>query len=319
MSCTGWRDSVQNMDTSIKMSVIKKDRAMEKIGFIGLGIMGKPMCLNILKAGFSVTAYNRTATKTMDVINAGAKAAESPAQVADQSDIIITMVTDTPDVQQVILGKNGVIAGIRSGSVVIDMSTISPSATRFIAAQLRKKNVDMLDAPVSGGDKGAIAGTLAIMVGGKQDVFNRCLPVLQVMGKTITLMGDHGQGQTVKLCNQILVSVTNLAVCEAILLAHKAGVNPQLMINATKDGAAGSWQLSNLGPKMVVRDFEPGFMIDLQQKDLKLALQAADEMQLSLPALGLVHQLFHSCQSYSEGREGTQALIKALERLSNLT
>ena len=289
---------------------------MEKIGFIGLGIMGQPMCLNLLKAGFKVTAFNRTRDKITDVIKAGAREAESPSEAASTSDIIITIVTDTPDVREVILGERGVLSGAAPGNVIIDMSTISPSATREIAQKCGEKGVDMLDAPVSGGDSGAIAGTLAIMVGGKKPVFERCLPVLEAMGKSITHTGDHGMGQTVKLCNQILVSVTNMAVCEAILFARSAGMDPETMITATKNGAAGSWQLSNLGPKMANRDFAPGFMVDLQQKDLRLALEAAREMTLPVPALGLVHQLFIGCQAAGEGREGTQALIKSLERLS---
>jgi 3-hydroxyisobutyrate dehydrogenase len=289
---------------------------MENIGFIGLGIMGKPMCLNLLKSGYSVTAYNRTKSKMDEIVRKGAKAADSPGQVADRSDIIITIVTDSPDVEEVILGKEGVIHGVKTGSVVIDMSTISPLVTRTIARKLNEKGAEMLDAPVSGGDTGAKAGTLAIMVGGKKDAFEKCLPVFEVLGKSITHVGDHGMGQTVKLCNQILVSVTNMAVCEALLFAKKSGVDPTVMIEATKNGAAGSWQLSNLAPKMVVRDFAPGFMIDLQQKDLRLTLESACEMHLPLPALSLVHQLFAGCQSVGEGSEGTQALIKSLERLS---
>lgn len=289
---------------------------MEKIGFIGLGIMGKPMALNLIKAGFEVTVWNRTASKMDELVSAGAASASSPAEVAEQSDIIITIVSDTPDVQEVILGDNGIINTVRAGSVVIDMSTISPSVTKDIAAALAEKEVDMLDAPVSGGDSGAIAGTLAIMVGGKKEVVERCRPVFEAMGKTITHVGGNGQGQTVKLCNQILVSVTNLAVCEAITLAETAGVDPHVMVEATKNGAAGSWQLANLGPKMADRDFDPGFRIDLQQKDLRLALEAIGELELSSPALALVHQLFNSNLSNGEKAEGTQALIKSLQRLN---
>ena len=291
---------------------------MEKIGFVGLGIMGKPMCLNLLKAGFSVTAYNRTESKLAEVVNAGARAATSPKEVAEKSDIIITIVSDSPDVQQVILGENGVIYGLAPNSVVIDMSTISPSVTKEIALHLAEKNVEMLDAPVSGGDTGAIAGTLAIMVGGKKEVVKRCKPVFEALGKTITHVGTNGMGQTVKLCNQILVSVTNMATCEAVLFAKKSGVNPHLMVEATKNGAAGSWQLANLGPKMVDRDFTPGFMINLQQKDLRLAIEAAREMHLPAPALNFVHQLFAGNQANGEGQEGTQALIKSLERLAGM-
>lgn len=289
---------------------------MDKIGFVGLGIMGKPMCLNLLKAGFEVTAWNRTSAKIDDVVSAGAMAASSPQAVAEQSDVIITIVSDSPDVQQVILGDNGIIHGARPGSVVIDMSTISPGVTRDITKALAEKEVEMLDAPVSGGDTGAINGTLAIMVGGKKDVVDRCMPVFQAMGKSITHVGENGMGQTVKLCNQILVSVTNMAVCEAITFATASGVDPKIMVEATKNGAAGSWQLSNLGPKMADRDFAPGFMIDLQQKDLRLALEAARATQVATPALGLVHQLFVGNQANGEGQEGTQALVKSIERLA---
>ena len=288
---------------------------MEKIGFIGLGIMGKPMSLNLLKAGFSVIVYNRTAAKADELVEAGAQKASTPAEVAEKSDIIITIVSDTPDVQEVILGKNGVIEGVNPGSVVIDMSTISPAVTKEIAAKLKEKNVEMLDASVSGGDTGAINGTLAIMVGGNKKSFDRCRPVFEAMGKTITYVGGNSMGQTTKLCNQILVTVTNMAVSEAVLFAQKAGLDANVMVEATKGGAAGSWQLANLGPKMVAEDFAPGFMIDLQQKDLRLVLEAAREMNLPLPAAGYVNQLFAGNQNRGEGRLGTQALIKSIKRI----
>ncbi len=274
------------------------------------------MCLNLLKAGFPLTVYNRTTSRSDEVVAAGAGRADSPQQVAEKSDIIITMVTDSPDVEQVIMAANGVLNGLKAGSVVIDMSTISPSVTRHLAEEIRQRGCSMLDAPVSGGDVGAKAGTLAIMVGGDAQVLERCRPVLQAMGKTITHVGGPGMGQTVKLCNQILVSVTNLAVSEAVRFAQQAGVDPLTMIEATKNGAAGSWQLSNLGPRMAQEDFAPGFMIDLQQKDLRLALQAAYEMQLPMPAVAMVHQLFSACQARGQGREGTQALIKSLRALA---
>lgn len=289
---------------------------METIGFIGLGIMGRPMCTNLLKAGFSVTAWNRTPSRLQPVLEAGAKAAGSPKEVAENSGIIITIVSDSPDVKQVILSDEGVIHGVKPGSVVIDMSTISPAVTRGIAAALAKKNVHMLDAPVSGGDTGAINGTLAIMVGGEETTFERCLPVFEAMGKSITRVGESGMGQTVKLCNQMLVTITNMAVCEAVTFAKASGLDPHIMIEAIKNGAAGSWQLSNLGPKMADRDFAPGFSIDLQQKDLRLALEAARETKVATPALGLVHQLFIGNQAHGEGVEGTQALVKSIERLA---
>ncbi len=290
---------------------------MNKIGFIGLGIMGKPMALNLMKAGFELIVYNRTESRMAELIEQGAVGANSPKEVAEKSDIIITIVSDTPDVEDVILGELGVIHGVKAGSVVIDMSTISPSATKEIALKLKEKNADMLDAPVSGGDTGAINGTLAIMAGGEKEVLDRCMPLLNAMGKTITHTGTNGMGQVVKLCNQILVSVTNMAVSEAVLFAQKSGVDPHTMIEATKGGAAGSWQLANLGPKMVDEDFAPGFMIDLQQKDLRLVLDAASQINLPLPALSYVHQMYTSNQANGEGKEGTQALYKSVKRLSD--
>jgi len=289
---------------------------MEKIGFVGLGIMGKPMALNLLKAGFDLIAYNRTEDKVDAIINAGGKKGKTPKEVAEQSDIIITMVSDSPDVEEVILGENGIVFGLKEGSVIIDMSTISPSVTRNIAEKLRDKKVEMLDAPVSGGDVGAINATLSIMVGGSQNTLNRCRPIFEAMGKSVTHCGTNGMGQTTKLCNQILVSVTNMAVGEAVLFAQKSGLNALTMVEATKGGAAGSWQLANLGPKMVNEDFAPGFMIDLQQKDLRLVLDAAEELHLPLPALSYVHQLYKSNQANGEGKEGTQALFKSIKRLS---
>ena len=290
---------------------------MEKIGFIGLGIMGKPMALNLIKAGFELVVFNRTSSKMDELLKSGAIGVNSPKEVAENSDIIITIVADTPDVEDVILGEHGVIHGAKEGSVVIDMSTISPAITKEIAVKLKEINVDMLDAPVSGGDTGAINGTLAIMVGGERNVLDRCMSIFSAMGKTITHTGTNGMGQIVKLCNQILVSVTNMAVSEAVLFAQRSGVNPQTMIEATKDGAAGSWQLANLGPKMVKEDYTPGFMIDLQQKDLRLVLEAASQINLPLPALSYVHQMYTGNQANGEGKEGTQALYKAVRRLSN--
>lgn len=289
---------------------------MEKIGFIGLGIMGKPMALNLLKAGFKVIAYNRTKEKVNAIVDAGGEEGLSPKEVAENSDIIITIVSDSPDVEDVILGENGIIKGAKAGSVVIDMSTISPSVTKEIATKLKEINVEMLDAPVSGGDVGAINGTLSIMVGGVSETLERCKPIFEAMGKSITHCGRNGMGQTTKLCNQILVSVTNMAVSEAVLFAQKSGLDAHTMVEATKAGAAGSWQLSNLAPKMVDEDYAPGFMIDLQQKDLRLVLEAAEELHLPLPALSYVHQLYKSNQSNGEGKEGTQALYKSVMRLA---
>ncbi|MCY3771459.1 MAG: NAD(P)-binding domain-containing protein [Gemmatimonadetes bacterium] len=290
----------------------------ERIGFIGLGIMGEPMCRNLMKAGYVCTVNTRTKSRAEKLLSEGAVWGDSPKDTAGKSDVIITIVTDTPDVEKVILGDDGIIEGISPGSVVIDMSTISPSATRSMAAALKEKGADMLDAPVSGGDTGAIAGTLSIMVGGKQDVFDRCLPVFEAMGKSINLIGDHGAGQMTKLCNQVAVSVANLAMAEALILAAKAGLDMEKMLAAISGGAAGSWQLSNLAPRIIKRDFDPGFMVKLQQKDLRLVLGAASELGLGLPGASLAHQLFNAIEAAGEGDEGTQALVKSLERMSGV-
>ena len=290
----------------------------ERIGFIGLGIMGEPMCRNLMKAGYACTVNTRTKSRAEKILSEGAVWSDGPKDTAGKSDVIITIVTDTPDVEKVILGEDGIIEGINPGSVVIDMSTISPSATRNMAAALKEKDADMLDAPVSGGDTGAIAGTLSIMVGGKQDVFDRCLPVFEAMGKNINLIGDHGAGQMTKLCNQVAVSVANLAMAEALILAAKAGLDMEKMLAAISGGAAGSWQLSNLAPRIIKRDFDPGFMVKLQQKDLRLVLGAASELGLGLPGTSLAHQLFNAVEAAGEGDEGTQALVKSLERMSGV-
>ncbi len=291
---------------------------MERIGFIGLGIMGKPMAHNLLKAGYSLTVYNRSDGPVEELVAAGATAAASPQAVAANADVVVTIVTDTPDVQQVLLGENGVIHTVAQDAVVIDMSTISPTATREIVRSIQEKGASMLDAPVSGGEGGAIAGALSIMVGGEEAVFNRCLPIFETLGKNIVHVGQSGAGQLTKLCNQIAVAVTNLAMSEALIFGAKSGLDLKKMQHAIQGGAAGSWQLSNLAPRVLERDFAPGFMVKLQQKDLRLVLQEADRLKLSLPATSLVHHLFHALESQGAGDEGTQALVKVLEQLAGV-
>ncbi len=286
------------------------------VGFIGLGIMGKPMALNLLKAGHRVTAYNRSAGPRSAVEQAGARIATRPADAARGADVVICIVTDSPDVEAVLTGPGGVIEGAAAGTVVVDMSTISPAVTRQVGARLAERGIRMLDAPVSGGDSGAIAGTLSIMAGGERDDLERARPVLEAMGKRIVHCGPLGSGQTVKLCNQIAVTLTNLAVCESLVFAQKNGVDPARMIEALSAGAAGSWQLSNLGPKMLRRDFAPGFKVALQRKDLRLALESAQQTAAALPGLALVSQLFAAADAAGSSEEGTQALLKALEALN---
>lgn len=290
----------------------------QRIGFIGLGIMGKPMARNLRKAGYALTVYNRSRAAVEALVAEGASSASSSQEVAEHADVVITMVTDTPDVHQVILGDKGVLAGFHTDGVIIDMSTISPTMTREIAQAVQAKGVHFLDAPVSGGEGGAIAGTLSIMVGGDEAMFTSCLPILQALGKNITYMGESGMGQLTKLCNQIAVAVTNLAMSEALIFAAKSGVDLEKMHQAISGGAASSWQLTNLAPRIFQRDFAPGFMVKLQQKDLGLVLQEADRLRLALPATSLVHHLFNALETSGAQHEGTQALIKVLEQLAGI-
>ena len=291
-------------------------RKIRLVGLVGLGIMGAPMARNLLKAGFDVIVHNRTRDREKPLADAGAKRAGSPAEVAAGSDVSITIVSDTPDVEAVVLGAGGILEGAEAGHVTVDMSTISPAATRRIAEQAAARGVETLDAPVSGGDVGARDGTLSIMVGGKEDVFYRVLPVFEAMGKTITYIGDHGAGQTTKLCNQVAVTGTLLATCEALILAERCGLNAERVRAAISGGAAGSWQMTNLGPRMLARDFAPGFLIRLLLKDLRLVKEAADELNLTLPGCAQVQQLYQAAQSAGDGEAGTQALFKVIEKLS---
>jgi 3-hydroxyisobutyrate dehydrogenase len=287
-----------------------------KVAFIGLGIMGGAMAGRLLDAGNLLTVHTRTMSKAAALIDRGAKSAATPAQAAAGADFVFICVTDTPDVCAVVEGRDGILSAARPGMIVVDHSTISPAETRRLAALLSTKGVAMLDAPVSGGDVGARNGTLSIMVGGDADAFAKVEHLLKHMGKTITHCGPSGSGQLTKLVNQILVSVTNLAVSEAMTFAKKNGLNLEKTLAAVAGGAAGSWQLTNLGPKMIAGDFRPGFMIDLQQKDLRLILQAAQEGWTPVLAASLVSQLFASAQAAGRGRDGTQALFTVLESLS---
>ncbi len=287
------------------------------VGFIGLGIMGTPMAKNLLKAGYEVTVWNRTASRMDELVAAGAETAESAADAA-RHDVTITMLTDSQAVEEVTLGPGGVIDGARSGSVVIDMSTISPSVTRRCAASLREKGVDMLDAPVSGSLPGAIARTLSVMVGGEEDVFNRCVPILDAMGGTLTHCGGNGMGQVTKLANAILVMGNMAAMCEGMVFAVRAGGDPAALMKAFKAGAANSWMVENLGAKMFDGDFAPGFMVDLAQKDLGLVHEAAAELSVPLLTTPIVSQMYRAAQQAGLGREGIQAYVKVLETLAGV-
>jgi len=276
------------------------------------------MSQNLLKAGFPLTVYNRSKGAADALAALGARVASSPREVAAECDVVITMVTDTPDVEQVILGPGGVVEAARKGLVVIDMSTISPKVTRMISGRLAEAGAQMLDAPVSGGDKGAREGTLTIMVGGPQSAFDECLPVLQAMGKKIVLMGESGSGQLTKLANQILVAGNMMGVCECLVFSRKAGLDQKKVIDSLSAGAASSWSLVNLGPKAVDGDFAPGFKVKLLQKDLKLVMSAGDEMNVALPNTSVAHQLYNSLEAAGSGDDGTQALIRVFEELAGL-
>jgi 2-hydroxy-3-oxopropionate reductase len=287
----------------------------ERIGFIGLGIMGKPMAGHLVKAGHTVTVWNRTASKAADLVKAGARQAASPKEVAAQSDIIIVMVADTPDVRQVVMEPNGVLEGARRGSVVVDMSTISPVATREIAQALAARGVEMLDAPVSGGEKGAIDAALSIMVGGKPEVFERVLPVFQQMGKNIVHIGGHGAGQVTKACNQLVLSLTILGVAEAIHLARKAGVDPAKVRAALLGGFAQSRVLELHGQRMLDENYAPGFRTRLYHKDMGIVIETGRALGMPLLGGGLAAQLYQIAMNEGLAEMDYSVLAKVVGEL----
>jgi len=289
---------------------------MGSIGFIGLGIMGHAMARNLLNAGHSVTVWNRTPSRAQDLLDEGATSAPSPSAVAETEKMVMICVSDTPDVEAVVFGPGGVAEGLSAGSLVIDHSTISPTSTKAFAAKVNAAGASWLDAPISGGSEGAANGTLSIMIGGDVADIERSMAYLEAVGSTITHVGPQGAGQLVKAVNQVLVVVNQLAVSEALLLAEAGGLDLRATLAAVEGGAAGSWMLSNRGPQMIERDWRPGFTIDLQQKDLRLVLEAADDLGAPVPGTSLVFQLYRALQSKGLGSEGNHALVKALEDMS---
>ena len=287
-----------------------------QIGFIGLGIMGKPMALNLLKAGYPVTVHNRHPDPVKELVADGAIEVASGKEVGQRAEIIVTMLPDSADSEDVILGKNGVLEGAREGSVVIDMSSIAPLVSQKIAAQAAKVKVEMLDAPVSGGQPGAIAGTLAIMVGGKEEVFQRCLPILDVMGRSVVRVGDVGAGNVVKLANQIIVAANIEAIGEAFVLAQKAGIDPELVFQAIRAGLAGSNALEAKAPMIMERNFNPGFRIRLHQKDLHNALLTGKELGVPLPVTSLVQQMLGALINAGKGENDHSAIVNFIEDLA---
>lgn len=291
----------------------------QPVGFAGIGIMGAGMARNIAKAGFALHVWNRTAANADALVADGATRAAAPVDLARAAEIIVICVKDAAAVEDVCFGPGGIIGGATPGrTLVIDCSTIAPSSARAIAERLSKNGIGFVDAPVSGGSEGARLGTLSIMAGGDVAHHDRALPVLRAMGKTIVHMGAVGTGQMTKMVNQSLAANGMLAVCEALVLAQAGGLPLDRVLEALGAGAAGSWAWSNRGPKIAARDFAPGFMISLMQKDLRLVLQAADEMHVPMPATSLVHQLYQGLERDGLGGDGNHALVKALEKLSGI-
>ena len=284
-----------------------------KIGFVGLGIMGAPMAANLIKAGFEVAVYDHVRTKCGPLEALGAPASDSPAALAADRDVVITIVPDTPDVEAVLFGAGGLAESLRPGAVVIDMSTISAGATVEFANRLRQKSVEMLDAPVSGGEPGAREARLSIMAGGKREVFDRCLPLLEAMGKNIVFAGENGNGQKTKLVNQVVGSLNLLAAVEGMRLANAAGLDLELTQQAVASGAAGSWMWTNLGPMLAEQDHRPGFMIGLHAKDLRLADELWRELDLDAPGTSLCHELFQRAVERGFSQLGNQGLIRLWE------
>lgn len=288
----------------------------KSIGFIGTGVMGKPMAHNLLKAGYPVTVHNRTKSKAQDLLSQGAVWAATSAEAAAGSDVVITCVTDTPDVEAVLLGPGGVIEKARPGLICVDMSTISPSATKDMGQTLEAKGVTLIDAPVSGGEIGAIEAKLSIMMGGPKDAVEEVRPIMEVMGRTVTHCGPLGSGQITKLANQVMVIHTIMSIAEGLAFAEKAGLDLETTLRVTSAGAAGSHSLKALGPKIIAGDLKPAFMVDLQQKDLRLVLEYAEKVKQPLPGVALAKQLLASLQAKGRGKDGTQALIDVIRGLS---
>lgn len=290
--------------------------AAKSIGFIGAGIMGKPMARNLLKAGYALTVHNRTKAKAQDLLLQGAGWAATAAEAAAGSDVVITCVTDTPDVEAVLLGPGGVIEKARRGLICVDMSTISPAATIDMGRALAGKGVTLIDAPISGGEIGAIEAKLSIMMGGPKEAVEEVRPIMLAMGRTVTHCGPLGSGQMTKLANQVMVIHTIMSIAEGLAFAEKAGLDLETTLKVTSAGAASSHSLKALGPKIIAGDLKPAFMVDLQQKDLRLVLEYAEKINQPLPGVALAKQLLAVLQAKGRGKDGTQALIDVIRGLA---
>jgi 2-hydroxy-3-oxopropionate reductase len=290
----------------------------ETIAFIGLGIMGGPMAENLLDAGYTVIGHNRSQEPVEEHVAAGGEAAATPAEAASRADVTITCLPDSEVVAEVMRGDEGVLAGVDGGDVVIDTSTISPMVTEELAEEVRERGARLLDAPISGGEEGAIEGTLSIMVGGEEATLDRCRPILEAMGETVTHCGDSGAGQVTKACNQIVVAGTMEAVSEALVFAYKADADLEAVVDAISGGAAGCWTLDNRAPSMIQGDFDPGFFADYQYKDLRIATDAGEAYGSPMPQTELVHEMYKSMVQTGRGKDDNSGVMQVIEDMAGV-
>src|ERR1700722_2920368 len=299
------------------MAITKAEPGKTRVGWIGTGVMGRWMCQHLITKGYKATVFNRTKERAQPLLDVGAAWADTPKAVAERSDVVFAIVGFPKDGSEVFLGVHGAVAGSKSGSILVDMTTREPSLAVEIEKAAQAKSVGAVDAPVSGGDVGARNAALSIMVGGTAELVEAVRPLLECMGKTIVHQGPSGAGQHTKMVNQILIATNMIGVCEALLYGHKAGLDLKTVLQSVGSGAAGSWSLNNLGPRMIDRNFEPGFFVEHFIKDMGIALDEARRMNLSLPGLALANQLYLAVQAQGWGRKGTHALMLALEQLSH--
>lgn len=286
------------------------------VGFVGLGIMGLPISKNLVDAGYDVVGHNRSQEPVDELAEHGGERADSPKEVTERTDVVITCLPDTPVVEEIIRGENGVLAGLSEGMTVIDMSTISPTSTEQLAADIAEQDANMLDAPISGGEEGAIDGTLSIMVGGDETVFAEQQDLFDVMGETVTHCGPHGAGQTTKACNQIVVAAQMVGVSEALVFAKKAGADLEAVVEAISGGAAGCWTLDNRAPEMIQGDFDPGFFASYQYKDLRIATDAGEAFGAPMPQTGVAHELYKAMETTDRGRDDNSGVMQIIEDLA---
>ena len=300
------------------MAKVRITPSKTKIGWIGTGVMGRSMCMHLIKKGYKLTVFNRTKRKARELLDAGARWARSPRDVAVGSDVVFTIVGFPKDVREVYFGKDGIFEGIGKGKILVDMTTTEPSLAEEIYKEAKEAGVSSIDAPVSGGDIGARNAALSIMVGGDKDTVGSVMPLFKLLGKNIVHQGPAGKGQHAKMCNQIMVSGLMIGMCETLLYGYKSGLDLKTMLSSVSNGAAACWMLDNVAPLILKRDFSPGFYVEHFIKDMGIALEEAKRMNLSLPGLSLVNQLYIAAKAQGHGRKGTQALLLALETISGI-